>query len=91
MTRLTSGHPLWRRTAPLQHARSTGAQIPQHAALAGVRRAGPDLFRVGGRGRLCALIAGEGAGPASTQRPTAGGLPRGGPAASPSAAADPTR
>ena len=79
MTRLTSGHPLWRRTAPLQHARSTVAQIPQHAALAG------------GLGRLCALIAGEGAGPASAQRPTAGGLPRGGPTASPSAAADPTR
>ena len=79
MTRLTSGHRLWRRTAPLQHTMSTVTQIPQHAALAGVR------------GRLCALIAGEGAGPASTQRPTAGGLPRGGPAASPSAAADPTR
>jgi hypothetical protein len=79
MTRLTRGHRWWRRTAPLQHGGPTVPQIPQHAALAG------------GRGRLCALIAGEGAGPASTQRPTAGGLPRGGPAASPSGAADTTR
>ena len=38
MTRLTSGHRCWRRTAPLQHGVPTGAQIPQHAALAGVRR-----------------------------------------------------
>ena len=79
MTRLTRGHRCWRRTAPLQHGVPTVPQIPQHAALAG------------GRGCLCALIAGEGAGPASTQRPTAGGLPRGGPTASPSAAADTTR
>jgi hypothetical protein len=76
MTWLTSGHRLCRRTAPLQHGGPTGEHVPQHAALAG------------GVGRLDALIAGQSAGHASDRERSTGGLPRGCPDASPSAAAD---
>ena len=79
MTRLTSGHRLWRRTAPRQHGGPMGEQGPQGVSLAGVV------------GRLDALHAGESAGHASDRRPTTGGLPREDPAASPSAAVDAAR